>query len=563
MISRCTPGHLRIFGAGFVLTMACGLTPRPSQGVELKVNSVKLDGVAATADLSRVLAIPNGTRDLRIQFASSGPESPAIRVRYRMEGFDSEWQDPPAQMRAVIHFQDAQGLEVGAAASLLSGSSPGWRESLEHSEFNLRTLEAVAPARCERAYVEFVSGGPDATLGVYAMRNFRGEKVAADGEVHNLDFPMNEGQDMGSPLGTPKGWVRQGSSPGMAILVAVPGGAEGSTLLLRDDDSRSYCTWRSAPAKPVAMRTGERLRVQWEECFSIGAAGPATATYRYLRPGNYRFEMLAVSATGQPISKVSGITLMVRPPWWQEPWTWVLGAAGMIGAAAFAVRRVTQQRMQHALVELERRRALEGERTRIAQDIHDDLGAGLAQIAMLSELAQGNDAEDGAVRVHLEEIYTRAHAAGRKLDEIVWAINPAHDSAEDLVGYLARFAHDYLHLARIRFRLDVPATLPVISLTSGQRHQIFLAAKEAVHNAARHSSAAEIVLKVRVENGSLQITVTDDGCGFTDTETTLRSRGSASMRVRMEKIGGHFRRLTSPGYGTSILLFLPLGGSTK
>jgi signal transduction histidine kinase len=220
------------------------------------------------------------------------------------------------------------------------------------------------------------------------------------------------------------------------------------------------------------------------------------------------------------------------------------------------VRRFTQQRLRRRLADAERRRALEGERARIAQDIHDDLGAGLAQIAMLSELAQNAGLEAAAVRAHLDEIYTRAHAAGRALDEIVWAINPAHDSAEDLVGYLARFTQDYLHLARIRFRLDVPASLPEIRLTSGQRHQIFLAAKEAIHNAARHSSANEIILKVRVENGSLSITVRDDGCGFTDTEKTLQGRGSASMRARMEKIGGQFQRCTSPGLGASINLVL-------
>ncbi len=133
---------------------------------------------------------------------------------------------------------------------------------------------------------------------------------------------------------------------------------------------------------------GNGSRVQWEECFNIGAAGPATATYRYLRPGSYRFQMLTAAASGEPLGGANEISLTVRPPLWQEPWTWVLAPPSSWALVAFAVRHATQRRMQQRLAEVERQRALEGERARIAQDIHDDLGASLAQIAMLSELAQ-------------------------------------------------------------------------------------------------------------------------------------------------------------------------------
>jgi signal transduction histidine kinase len=214
--------------------------------------------------------------------------------------------------------------------------------------------------------------------------------------------------------------------------------------------------------------------------------------------------------------------------------------------------------MQRKLAELDRQRALESERTRIAQDIHDDLGAGLAQIVMLSELAQMDAPEQDPRRAQLEEIGSRAQDAGRKLDEIVWAINPAHDSAEDLVGYLARFAQGYLSLAQIRFRLDVPPALPEIGLTSRQRHQIFLAAKEAIHNAVKHGAPSEITVMVRMVDEWLVITVTDDGCGFADTEQIVTARGSANMKNRMEKIGGSFQRQSRIHGGTSVTFQLPL-----
>ena len=517
-----------------------------------EIRSVSLDGEEAQLNAGGTLRIPNGTRDVRIWFASSDRGAEAVRVRYRLQGFDSEWLDPPSAMRAVMHFQDAQGLEVGAAGTSFTGTSRGWQGNLETSTFAERAVEATAPPRTVKAYVEFVSGGTDTTLGVYAIRRFRVRTI--DGaKAITQSFPLETGVDMDNLLGTPTGWLRQGSNPAMALLMKLK---SGPALALCDVESRSYCAWRTAPQQAIVMSPGTFVAARWDECYAIGAGGPAEATYRYLRPGSYVFQCLAVTPEGQPLGLPVELSMKVLAPWWQEPRTWLLGILLFSGLAALAVRRFTQQRLRRRLADAERRRALEGERARIAQDIHDDLGAGLAQIAMLSELAQNDGLEAAAVRAHLDEIYTRAHAAGRALDEIVWAINPAHDSAEDLVGYLARFTQDYLHLARIRFRLDVPASLPEIRLTSGQRHQIFLAAKEAIHNAARHSSANEIILKVRVENGSLSITVRDDGCGFTDTEKTLQGRGSASMRARMEKIGGQFQRCTSPGLGASINLVL-------
>jgi signal transduction histidine kinase len=290
----------------------------------------------------------------------------------------------------------------------------------------------------------------------------------------------------------------------------------------------------------------------------MGAAGGAIARYRFLRPGGYRFQILAAHVSGEPLGRSSELALRVQAPLWQRPWLWILGALGLVAAVAFGVRRLTKHRMQRKLAELDRQRALESERTRIAQDIHDDLGAGLAQIVMLSELAQMDAPEQDPRRAQLEEIGSRAQDAGRKLDEIVWAINPAHDSAEDLVGYLARFAQGYLSLAQIRFRLDVPPALPEIGLTSRQRHQIFLAAKEAIHNAVKHGAPSEITVMVRMVDECLVITVTDDGCGFADTEQIVTARGSANMKNRMEKIGGSFQRQSRIHGGTSVTFQLPL-----
>ncbi|MEY2599112.1 MAG: hypothetical protein RLZZ142_1371 [Verrucomicrobiota bacterium] len=527
-------------------------------GARMEVNAVLLDGEEARVPKGRALQVPNGTRDLEIRFGSMPSGEEAARVRYRIEGFDADWQDPPAHMRAVVHFVDAEGLEVGASHTLMRGTSQGWRGRVEDAAFDLRTLETVAPSRAERAYLEFVSGGTDPVLGVYALSDVQLEVLGTDGQRRRSEFPVSAGVDLGDRLGVPEGWRRGGSKPEMALVEPLPGGAGRLALVLRDSSEHAYCIWQMPLAKGVFVRAGERLRVQWRECYSIGSAAPAVATYRFLRPGMYRFQMVATRPSGEPLGRVVEMQLVVQSPLWQRPWIWLLGAGGAVGGVALAVRRVTRQRMQRKLAELQRERALESERARIAQDIHDELGAGLAQIAMLSELAHMDSPGDALHRTQLEEIGARAHAAGRKLDEIVWAINPEHDSAEDLVGYLARFAQDYLSLARIRFRLDVPPALPEVGLSSRQRHQIFLAAKEAIHNAVKHGSARQVTLRVGVSAEELVLTVSDDGCGFADSPELGENRGSANMRNRVEKLGGRFHRESRPGSGTSVTFTLPL-----
>src|SRR5204862_4009867 len=126
---------------------------------------------------------------------------------------------------------------------------------------------------------------------------------------------------------------------------------------------------------------------------------------------------------------------------------------------------------------LERQRAIERERTRIAKDIHDDLGASLTRITMLSQSARA-DSDHSVAASDLDRIYDTAREMTRAMDEIVWAVNPQHDTLDSLATYLGKFAQDFLAAAHIRCRLEVPIELPAWPLTAEVRHNIFLAFKE-------------------------------------------------------------------------------------
>jgi signal transduction histidine kinase len=244
---------------------------------------------------------------------------------------------------------------------------------------------------------------------------------------------------------------------------------------------------------------------------------------------------------------------------------WVLGALLVltVGALVAGVRYATYRKMQSQLEILNRQRILERERTRIARDLHDDLGASLTRIALLSELAKADIHQPELARTHLDQIFTTVSGLTRELNEIVWAVNPANDSLEHFTDHICKFAQDYLSLAGIRCRLDFPESVPAYPMPSPERHSLFLAAKEALHNIVKHAQAGQVWIRLKLEQGVLLLLVEDDGKGW-DTEIltaaspTVAGHGLSNMQKRMEQLGGRFAQQSKPGKGTIVRLELPL-----
>ena len=318
-----------------------------------------------------------------------------------------------------------------------------------------------------------------------------------------------------------------------------------------------------------AYTAPERALFQtWLEGYEAGWSPPAgmrKVTYPRLTPGNYRFRLRASPGDGvwREANQFADFTLEAF--FYQTGW--FKGLAGMtalvsagIGSGLF-VRRRARRRLRELEREKARELAVERERARIARDIHDDLGATLTQIAMLSESAQTEAEAVASLKPKLTDIFTRARGATRELDEIVWAIDPGNDSIEQVVIYLCQFAEDYLKLAEIHFRLDVPDSLPLGPLSSAQRHNLFLAAREALHNTVKHARATEVWLRIQLEGSQLHLLVEDNGqgCGLAATGT---GHGSTNMRERMASIRGQFDRRERPGGGTVVELILPLPGGS-
>jgi signal transduction histidine kinase len=167
------------------------------------------------------------------------------------------------------------------------------------------------------------------------------------------------------------------------------------------------------------------------------------------------------------------------------------------------------------------------------------------------------------VEAHARQISKTATETAHALDEIVWAANPSNDTLEGLVNYLCKYAQEFLTTAGVRCRLDVPAHVPTSPIPPDARHSIFLVAKEALNNVAKHAGAANVRFQIKVEPGRFLVEIEDDGQGPGGAATAAnRGRnGLRNMRRRMEDVGGTFSIKPAAKHGTLVRLTAPLGGS--
>jgi signal transduction histidine kinase len=245
---------------------------------------------------------------------------------------------------------------------------------------------------------------------------------------------------------------------------------------------------------------------------------------------------------------------------WQTWWFITLSAISLLTAVGITVRFVERKKFRFQLQRAEQEHALERERGRIAQDLHDDLGSSLTRISLLSGLLRADKGNPEQVEAHAIRLAQSADQTVRALEEIVWAVRPGSDSLQSLVDYITHFASELFEGTPTRCRLDVPEDLPALPLPPDFRHNIFLVVKEALTNALKHAVAKEIHVQAKISDAVLEICIQDDGTGFIPAtpKTEGRQHGLTNMQRRAEEMGGKLSWQCSPGKGTTILLAVPL-----
>ena len=306
-----------------------------------------------------------------------------------------------------------------------------------------------------------------------------------------------------------------------------------------------------------------KYRLEGLEADWVDAGNARHIKYSYVPPGHYVFHVIACNNDEVWNEEGARLEVTLLPYFWQTLLFRIAMGAVALAIVGGGVWFDTRRRMRRKVERAERQRAIERERARIAKDIHDDLGASLTRITMLCQTARADLDQPQQAAEDLDRIYATARELTRTMDEIVWAVNPQHDTLDSLATYLGRFAQDYLRVAGIRCRLAVPLHLPAWPLTAEVRHNLFLAFKEALHNVVKHAGAAEARISLTLEAGGFRLTVEDDGHGFvpedgaaspsSEPDRAASGNGLANMQRRLAEIQGRCEVQSRLGKGTKVV----------
>jgi ligand-binding sensor domain-containing protein/signal transduction histidine kinase len=298
-------------------------------------------------------------------------------------------------------------------------------------------------------------------------------------------------------------------------------------------------------------------------------AGPERSVrYGRLPYGSYTFHVQAVSSEGSWAERDASFPFLIPPPVWRSKAALAGYALVVVGLVGGTVRLVSYRRLRRRLAALAAQQAMERERMRIAQDMHDEIGSKLTKISFMSERAKGDLQGQEPVALKLDAIAQTSRDLLQSLDEIVWVVDPHNDTLEHLAAYLSHYATEYLQNTAVECELRIPPGLPNLPLSAEARHNLFLAFEEALNNALKHGRPSRVQVEMRVEAARFEIKIQDDGCGFDadavksgNGEGKAKKRGGnglPNMQQRLAEVGGLCAIRSRAGTGTCVSLTVPL-----
>lgn len=546
---------------------ACGIALR----ADVVITRVVVDGkdvsssaLTATSGHGGVpLRLRDSVRSIEFAF-SERPfvARPSARLRYRLEGVDMAWKDLPQKIRVLLIFRNGDQQVVAQREFSLSGETPNWTGSVETSEYVNRREDLVVPESARSVRIAFLTHGGDVGVGVIGIDGValtvRGE---SSGEVRRYDFSLPKETDVIGYKQNVASWWREGSALDIARLGLRSTPSPHPILVLVDDDALNYGNWSLSVPASVPVLPGDRLTVEWQNAYSVGASVSGTAYYEWLKPGTYTFRVAAFHVNGDPTGLECALPVTIFPPFYSRNEFWLVLAALAAAVAALIARVVEVGRVRRRVEVMEQEQALDHERARIARDLHDEMGAGLSSIAMQCDWIRRECADTVPLTTcqRIDSVCGSAVELVRTVDEIVWAVNPSNDTIERVVNYLTQYTEQYLDAAGLRFRFDISREVPSGLLTGSVRHLLFLAVKEALHNVVKHAECELLWLKVKIRDGWLVVTVEDNGKGF-DMNMQMPDGlcdGLFNMRRRMQEASGRVEITSQPGGGTRVTFAVP------
>jgi signal transduction histidine kinase len=547
-----------VFGA----SLASGDQPRTTAASTnlIEIRSVTVNGKVMSWRVGRPLALGFSPEIVSIGFgpATNSNWTP-VRLHYRMEGYDAAWRRGLSEMILTLRFyNDARDL-IDQKVFKAMGDSTGWNGSLKTSTLTHRRETITVPPRASRCMAVISSAGPPAAVGIYVVENLSVSRVSStNGRPEILLRPLLENDptaDKGEQR--PRDWVRDGTRPSMARSVELGQDPTIGALAILDDDPIGHAEWHNLMEASPRVAPGDLLVMEWNELFSIGVADTRSASYYRLPPGNYRFCVQEETALGVPTEVETSLAIRVPAPFWGRSWFWVTVAGVLAVASAAGARYRASYKLRREVQRLKQQRALEQERLRIARDIHDDLGARVTQISMLSAMAPDHASFPENARADFERISKMSRELISALYETVWAVNPKNDNLNALGNYLRQMSSQLCESAQLSCRLYIPALPREVPVSSQTRHNLTMAAKEAIHNVMKHTEATEVTVRIAFTENRLTVCIQDNGRGF-QTAGPAAGNGLSNMKRRLEDLGASCMIESQIGRGTSVTLSLGL-----
>ncbi len=547
----------------FALFLLSGIFVKADAGPELNIQSISVNGKALPFQSQAVASLGTYPESVIFGFGlTTNYHGPALHLRCRLNGYENNWHEGDAEMRMIVRFYNAAGDQVSQNIYSVKGQSMGWTGSLKTSALTHRRETIVVPPQANRILIVISSAGPPDTIGIYVVANLVVSKASdTSGNVPLLQSPFDNDASDRSSGDPPKGWMHDGLSPSMAKVVKFGQAPQTKAFAIIDEDPIGHVEWHNILEQAPTVTPGDNLVVEWNEMYSMGTANFHEARYDGLGPGNYEFQVEAVDAMGVLTGLHDSVRVFVPQPFWKTPWFWAVAVVCLTRILAAVSRYFVWQRMRREMARLKQQRAVEQERLRIAHDIHDDLGARVTQISLLSAMAQGNADFPEAARNDFDKVSKMSRELVSALYETVWAVNPENDNLEALGNYLCQMVNQLCERTQLRCRFHVLDLPPEAQVSSQTRHNITMAVKEAVHNVIKHASAQEITVRINYADGFLNISIADDGRGFKPASEPS-GNGLNNMKQRLNQAGGQCFVESAPGCGTTVrmrLLIKPAG----
>jgi hypothetical protein len=301
-----------------------------------------------------------------------------------------------------------------------------------------------------------------------------------------------------------------------------------------------------------------------------GPTDQRAVTFASLRPGAYTFEVIAINAEGVESVAPASLAFAIQPPFWQRWWFIALCVLGL-GSILYGIH----------IVRLDRLLEIEKIRSRIAMDLHDDIGAGLTHIGLLSQVAlhkkdvqqfQFNEKERKSLTaahelqaavgaIHelgnsMERVGNVARELSTAMSDVVWSINPQHDSGEALQRRLSVFAHEICRAKGVGLTFEISGQMAAMKLHPELRRNLLLIGKEALHNAVKYSGSPSVSISIDRNGKDIVVAIADRGKGF-EAGNSSKGNGLNNMRSRAKKLGGVCEIVSAPGQGTRVTARVP------